>query len=44
MCVFAAIRQKGIYVSVSGFDYNKESATFWGNYNENKLQDDYCVY
>lgn len=37
-CVLATIRQKGIYVNVTGFDYKKEIAGFWADYNAEQLK------
>ena len=34
-CIFAVIRQSGIYGLEIGFDYKKEIEDFWKKYNEN---------
>ena len=41
-CILAAIRQKGIFVNVTGFDYKKEVASFWGDYNDSQKPE--CYY
>ena len=43
-CILATIRQKGVYVSITGFDYKKECKEFWNNYNESQRQEDYHVW
>jgi len=40
MCMFAAIRQKGIPVWMSGFDYKKELNKCWSEINEQEQEAD----
>ncbi len=35
---------KGIYVNLTGYDYKKESAAMWSDYNDKSDERDYCVY
>lgn len=40
-CILAAIRQKGIIVGVTPFDYKKEVEIFWGEVNSMKQEQDH---
>ena len=43
-CILSTIRQKGIFLNLTGYNYTEEMKKFWIDYNEEHSKGDYTIY